>query len=66
MVARTFYQRLTNLGDLVVGSSMHAGDELVMGGIHRPHFYRDILEARIRAFMNENKAHAKETATHRN
>lgn len=47
-IDRNLYQRLAQLGDLKIGSSMHGDVELVMHGIRYPERYREIIEERIK------------------
>ena len=52
-IDRSLYGRIVNIGDLLVGSSMHAEIELQLRGLRDPSFYRDVILHRMRRAEEE-------------
>ena len=47
-VDRTIYQRILGLGDIRIGTAVRNDVEVLLKGIYNPHYYKDIIESRLR------------------
>ena len=50
-VDQNLLQRILGVGDVLVGSSMHADVEMTMAGVRHPEKYREIIEKRIHSYF---------------
>ncbi|MCB0319227.1 MAG: PH domain-containing protein, partial [Bdellovibrionales bacterium] len=53
---RTLYQRMFNLGDIKIGSSMKNEIEVLIRGIYKPDYYKRIIEYRLRLHMESRQS----------
>lgn len=59
-VRKPFFGRILNYGDVIVSTDISQGDsKIILQGVHNPHHFKDLIQARIHGALEDPNARAK-------